>query len=82
MAAATKADPLARQQAFFDSFVAPDCVHLRLTEAKATGFAQEMGPLKPSERRIVHLASGDIAGVSSESIGDAFLKTVIISTKG
>src|SRR3989338_8322363 len=38
-AAATKADPLARQQAFFDSFAAPDCVHLRLTEAKATGFA-------------------------------------------
>lgn len=37
--AAAKADPVARQQAFFDSYAAPACVHLRLAEAKATGFA-------------------------------------------
>lgn len=37
--AAAKADPVARQQAFLDSYVAPDCVHVRLTEAKASGFA-------------------------------------------
>lgn len=50
-------------------------------KAKSTGFAQEMGPLNPYERRIVHLAIGDIPGVSSESIGDAFEKTVIISAE-
>lgn len=50
-------------------------------KAKSTGFAQEMGPLNPYERRIVHLAIGDIPGVSSESIGDAFDKTVIISAE-
>lgn len=48
-------------------------------KAKSTGAAQEMGPLNPYERRIVHLAVGEVQGVSSESIGDAFEKTVIIS---
>ena len=48
-------------------------------KAKTTGLAQEIGPLNPYERRIVHLAISDIEGVSSESIGDAFEKTVIIS---
>lgn len=48
-------------------------------KAKATGLAQEIGPLNPYERRIVHLAIAEIEGVTSESIGDAFEKTVIIS---
>ncbi len=48
-------------------------------KAKSSGAAQEMGPLNPYERRIVHLAVGEVEGVSSESIGDAFEKTVIIS---
>jgi spoIIIJ-associated protein len=42
---------------------------------------QEMGPLNPYERRIVHLAIAEDPGVSSESIGDAFMKTVIISAR-
>lgn len=49
-------------------------------KARATGLAQEIGPLNPYERRIVHLAVSEIEGISSESIGDAFEKTVIIST--
>ena len=44
-----------------------------------TGQAQELGPLNPYARRIVHLAVAGIAGVSSESIGDAFMKTVLIT---
>lgn len=43
------------------------------------GTAQEMGPLNSYERRIVHLAVAEIQGVSSESIGDASVKKVIIS---
>ena len=39
--------------------------------------AQEMGPLNPYERRLVHMAIADVPGVTSESIGDAFMKTVI-----
>ncbi len=50
-------------------------------KAKDTGLAQEMGPLNPYERRIVHLAVAEIESVTSESIGDAFEKTVIISAK-
>ena len=50
-------------------------------KAKSTGLAQEIGPLNPYERRIVHLAVSEIEGISSESIGDAFEKTVIISVK-
>jgi spoIIIJ-associated protein len=41
--------------------------------------SQEMGPLNSYERRIVHLAVAEIDGVSSESIGDASVKKVIIS---
>jgi spoIIIJ-associated protein len=49
---------------------------------KARGVGpQEMGPLNPYERRIVHMVIAEDPSVSSESIGDAFLKTVIISAK-
>ena len=43
------------------------------------GTAQEMGPLNSYERRIVHMAVAEIQGVSSESIGDASVKKVIVS---
>jgi spoIIIJ-associated protein len=48
-------------------------------KAQLSGEAQEMGPLNPYERRIVHLAIAEDPGATSESIGDAFMKTVIIS---
>jgi spoIIIJ-associated protein len=50
-------------------------------KARSSGIAQEMGPLNPYERRIVHLAVSEDPTASSESIGDAFMKTVIISSK-
>jgi len=50
-------------------------------KARSSGMPQEMGPLNPYERRIVHLAIAEDPGVTSESIGDAFMKTVIISTQ-
>jgi spoIIIJ-associated protein len=50
-------------------------------KAKTSGVPQEIGPLNPYARRIVHLAVSEDPGVSSESVGDAFLKTVIISPK-
>jgi len=50
-------------------------------KAKDSGLAQEVGPLNPYERRIVHLAVAEVPSVTSESIGDAFEKTVIISVK-
>ena len=50
-------------------------------KAKSAGVPQEMGPLNPYERRIVHMAVAEVPDGSSESIGDAFMKTVIISAK-
>jgi spoIIIJ-associated protein len=50
-------------------------------KARSSGMPQEMGPLNPYERRIVHLAIAEESDVTSESIGDAFMKTVIISIK-
>lgn len=50
-------------------------------KAKTKGVPQEIGPLNPYARRIVHLAVSEDPDVSSESVGDAFLKTVIISPK-
>jgi spoIIIJ-associated protein len=50
-------------------------------KARTSGAAQEMGPLNPYERRIVHLAIAEHDDVTSESIGDAHMKTVIISVR-
>ena len=50
-------------------------------KARSTALPQEMGPLNPYERRIVHLTIAEDSTVSSESIGDAFMKTVIVSPK-
>lgn len=50
-------------------------------KARMTGAAQELGPLNPYERRIVHMVIAEDPTVTSESIGDAFMKTVIIARK-
>jgi len=50
-------------------------------KARSSGVPQEMGPLNPYERRIVHMAIAEDPTVSSESIGDASMKTVIISAR-
>ena len=50
-----------------------------MDKARTTGTPQEIGPLNPYARRIVHLAVAEDTTMSSESIGDAFLKTIVIS---
>jgi len=52
-----------------------------MEKAKASGEPQEIGPLNPYARRIVHLTVAEDTSTTSESIGDAFLKTVVISRK-
>jgi spoIIIJ-associated protein len=52
-----------------------------MERAKSTGTPQEMGPLNPYARRLVHITVAEDPQMSSESIGDAFLKTVIISVR-
>ena len=50
-------------------------------KAKQTGLDQQLGPLNPYERRLVHMAVAEIAGVTTESVGDAFSKMVLISLR-
>jgi spoIIIJ-associated protein len=50
-------------------------------KAKDTGVDQQLGPLNPYERRIVHMAVAEVAGATTESVGDAFSKTVLISLR-
>ena len=50
-------------------------------KAKETGADQQVGPLNPYERRLVHMAAAEVPGVYTESVGDAFTKTVTISAR-
>jgi spoIIIJ-associated protein len=52
-----------------------------MEKAKASAVPQEIGPLNPYARRLVHLTVAEDPEMTSESIGDAFLKTVIISVR-
>jgi spoIIIJ-associated protein len=52
-----------------------------MEKVRTNRLPQEMGPLNPYARRIVHLTVAEDPALSSESIGDAFLKTVIISVR-
>jgi spoIIIJ-associated protein len=45
------------------------------------GADQQLGPLNPYERRLVHMAVAEVPGVTTESVGDAFSKTVFISLR-
>ena len=56
-----------------------ETARLLVDRARETGEPQEIGPLNPYARRIVHLAIAELPGASSESIGDAFTKTVVIT---
>jgi spoIIIJ-associated protein len=50
-------------------------------KAKTSGVEQNIGPLNAYERRLVHLAVAEVPGVTSESIGDAAVKTVTITAE-
>jgi spoIIIJ-associated protein len=52
-----------------------------MDKARTTGVPQEIGPLNPYARRIVHLVVAEDTTLTTESIGDAFLKSVVISRK-
>ena len=52
-----------------------------MEKVKTNGAPQEIGPLNPYARRLVHLTVAEDIELSSESIGDAFLKSIVISKK-
>jgi spoIIIJ-associated protein len=52
-----------------------------MEKVKTTGTLQEIGPLNPYARRIVHLTVAEDPTLTTESIGHEFLKTIVISRK-
>ncbi len=50
-------------------------------KVQSAGVDEEMGPLNPYARRIVHLAVAENPAVTTESIGEDLMKTVVISLK-
>jgi spoIIIJ-associated protein len=52
-----------------------------MDKVRSTGRLEEIGPLNPYARRIVHLTVAEDETLTSESVGDAFLKSVVISRK-
>ena len=50
-------------------------------KVKQNGMDQQLGPLNPYARRLVHLTVAEDTDLSTESIGDAFLKSIVISKK-
>jgi spoIIIJ-associated protein len=50
-------------------------------KVRQSGADQQLGPLNPYERRLVHMAVAEVPGVTTESVGDAFSKTVLISLR-
>src|SRR5215207_350536 len=52
-----------------------------MEKVKTNKAPQEIGPLNPYARRLVHITVAEDPALASESIGDAFLKTVIISPR-
>jgi spoIIIJ-associated protein len=84
-----------RKQLGDDQRVLVDCQHFRrdkdtelrqmakflIEKSRRSGAPQEIGPLNAYERRIVHLTVAEEPGASSESIGDAAVKTVIITAR-
>lgn len=50
-------------------------------KVQASGEDEEMGPLNPYARRIVHMAVAENPAVTTESFGEDLMKTVVISLK-
>jgi spoIIIJ-associated protein len=54
---------------------------LLMDKVRMNGTPQEVGPLNPYARRIVHLTVAEDDALETDSVGDAFLKSVVISRK-
>ncbi len=52
-----------------------------MDKARTSGEPQEIGPLNPYARRIVHLAVAEDTTLMTESLGDNFLKTIMITKR-
>jgi len=51
------------------------------SQVQRTGEAKELHPMNPYERRLAHITVRDFEDLASHSVGDAFLKTIIIEKR-
>jgi len=51
------------------------------SQVQRTGQAKELHPMNPYERRLAHITVRDYEDLASHSVGDAFLKTIIIEKR-
>ena len=51
-------------------------------EVRRTGRPRLLAPLNPFERRLIHAALGELAGVTTESEGDGLYKQIRVSYQG
>jgi len=51
-------------------------------KVKESNKETRLSPLNPYERRLVHLALGEVEGIESYSEGDGFLKRIVIAPAG
>jgi spoIIIJ-associated protein len=50
------------------------------SEVRRSGRSRLLAPLNPFERRLIHTALGDVAGVTTESEGDGLYKQIRVSS--
>jgi len=55
---------------------------LTAQKVKESNKEMRLNPLNPYERRLVHLALGEVDGIESRSEGDGFLKRIVIAPAG
>jgi spoIIIJ-associated protein len=51
------------------------------SQVQSTGEAKELHPMNPYERRLAHITVRDFEDLASHSVGDAFLKKIIIEKR-
>jgi spoIIIJ-associated protein len=51
------------------------------SQVQRTGEAKELHPMNPYERRLAHITVREFEDLASHSVGDAFLKTIIIEKR-
>jgi spoIIIJ-associated protein len=56
-----------------------DIAHRGAEQVRKTRRPLELAPMNSYERRLVHMALAEEEGVTSESLGDGFIKRIVIS---
>ena len=56
-----------------------DAARVAAAQVRSSRQPIELDPMNPYERRLVHIALQEEEGISTESVGEGFIKTIVIS---